>query len=114
MNASVNHDLTMTAEEQVDLALGKSEGGLYCQGCEHCVPNCPKGLPIPDIMRAYMYAYGYRESHQAYSLLTSLNVPINPCADCSRCWAVCSKNFKLSDRITDIMRLTSMPEEFLS
>ena len=114
MNASINYDLTMTAQEEADLLVGKSRGGLYCQGCEHCVPNCPKGLPIPEIMRAYMYAYGYRDSRQAQELLMSLNIPTTPCADCSQCSAKCAKNFAISERVTDVMRLTTVPEEFIA
>jgi predicted aldo/keto reductase-like oxidoreductase len=114
MNASINRDVTMTAQEEADLLVGKSEGGLYCQGCEHCVPNCPKGLPIPEIMRAYMYTYGYRDSRQAQDLLISLNIPNNPCSDCSHCSAKCAKNFAVSERVRDVMRLTTVPEEFIS
>jgi predicted aldo/keto reductase-like oxidoreductase len=113
-NASVNRDLKMTPQEEADLTIEKSQGGLYCQGCEHCLPNCPKGLPIPDIMRAYMYTYGYHDSRQAYTLLTSLNLPENPCADCSRCSVVCTSNFAVSERIADVMRLARVPEELLS
>jgi len=114
MNVSVNTDLKMTDEEKGDLLIGKSQGGLYCQGCEHCVPNCPKGLPIPDIMRAYMYTYGYREPEMAHSLLSSLDLPEQPCSDCSHCGAVCAKGFDISDRIKDVSRLTRVPAEFLS
>jgi predicted aldo/keto reductase-like oxidoreductase len=114
INASVNHDLTLTTEEQADLTVGKSQGGLYCQGCKRCVPSCLKGLPIPDIMRAYMYAYGYSNSRQAQELLTSIGLTGNPCGDCTHCSAVCTKNFAISERVTDVMRLTTVPEEFLS
>jgi predicted aldo/keto reductase-like oxidoreductase len=114
VNASINRELTMTAQEEADLLVGKSEGGLYCQGCEQCVPNCPKGLPIPEIMRAYMYTYGYRDSRQAQNLLVSLNISNNPCAGCSPCSAKCAKNFTIPDRIQDVMRLTAVPEEFIS
>ena len=114
MNAGINRDLKMTAQEEADLLDGKSQGRLYCQGCEHSVPNCQKGLPIPEIMRAYMYTYGYRDSRQAQDLLLSLNISNNPCAGCAQCSATCTKNFAISERITDVMRLTTVPEEFLS
>jgi uncharacterized protein len=114
MNMSVNTDLKLTDEEKADLLLGKSQGGLYCQGCEHCVPNCPKGLPIPDIMRAYMYTYGYREPEMAHALLSTLDLPKLPCSDCSLCGAVCAKGFDISARIKDVSRLTEVPVEFLS
>ena len=114
MNVSVNQDLVMTDQERADLNISKSMGGLYCQGCEHCVPNCPKGLPIPDIMRAYMYTYGYNQTQMAHSLLTSLDLPENPCAGCSHCSAVCVKGFSISERIADVTRLAKVPTEFLS
>lgn len=114
MNVSVNQDLTMTDQERSDLALSKSQGGLYCQGCEHCVLNCPKGLPIPDIMRAYMYTHGYGQPEMAHSLLTGLGITENPCTDCSHCTAVCAKGFNISERIADVARLTKVPVEFLS
>lgn len=113
MNISVNTDLQMTDDERGDLLIGKSQGGLYCQGCEHCVPNCPKGLPIPDIMRAYMYTYGYREPEMAHSLLSSLDLREHPCSDCSVCGAECAKGFDISDRIKDVSRLMKVPVEFL-
>jgi len=114
MNLSVNTDITMTDEEKAGLLIGKSSGGLYCQGCEQCVPDCPKGLPIPDIMRAYMYTYGYRAPEMAQSLLSSLNLPGQPCAGCTTCSSVCAKGFDISGRIKDVARLTSVPTEFLS
>jgi len=114
MNMSVNYDLALTKEEEADLTVDKSQGGLYCQGCEQCVPNCPKGLPIPDIMRAYMYAYGYRESRQAKEVLTSLNLPANPCVDCAACTVTCAKNFSVAERIADVARLIDVPDEFLA
>jgi predicted aldo/keto reductase-like oxidoreductase len=113
MNISVNHDLTLTTEENADLLIDKSQGGLYCQGCEHCMPGCPKGLPIPDIMRAYMYTYGYNSLEQAHSLLTSLDLSENPCKDCSSCSVLCSKGFDVSKRITDVMRVLKVPQDFL-
>lgn len=114
MNMSVNQDLTMTDEERSDLALGKSESGLYCQGCESCAPGCTKGLPIPEIMRAYMYTYGYRQPELAHNLLAELGLPEEPCSNCSSCTATCVKGFDIADRISDISRLSRVPSEFLA
>ena len=114
MNVSVNYDLTLTEQERVDLAMGKSQGSLYCQGCDHCMPGCPKGLPIPELMRAYMYTYGYNQPAMAHTLLSSLNLPDNPCADCSHCTSVCAKGFNRSERVRDVSRLSRVPLEFLS
>jgi uncharacterized protein len=113
MNISVNTDLILTPDERKDLAIGDTHGSLYCQQCGNCIPNCSKKLPIPDIMRAYMYTYGYNDNQQAHSLLTSLELPENPCSDCSRCTVVCSKKFKVREKIIDVARLTKVPVEFL-
>jgi predicted aldo/keto reductase-like oxidoreductase len=115
INASVNHDLILTDAEKNDLALfDNKQGGLYCQGCEKCLRDCPKGLPIPDIMRAYMYAYGYNNARQAYDTLAELGLNENPCGNCTNCSVKCSKNFAVSEKIADVMRLTSVPQEFLA
>lgn len=114
MNMSVNHELVMTDEERADLALGKAESGLYCQGCESCAPGCPQGLPIPDIMRAYMYTYGYQQPELAQTVLAELGLPENPCSSCSTCTASCVKGFDIAGRISDVSRLTRVPSEFLA
>jgi uncharacterized protein len=112
-NAAINHDLTLTEREKADLAGAKGESGLYCQACGHCDGQCGNGLPIPDLMRSYMYTYGYRDAAQARSLLTSLRVPSDPCSGCSTCSVRCAKGFPVRERITDVARLTGVPEEFL-
>lgn len=113
INSSVNYDLALTDEELQDLQIKQSVGSLYCQGCGKCIPNCTKELPIPDIMRAYMYAYGYRDLQLANSLLKELNLSENPCNDCSICSVQCSQNFQVSDRVKDVSRILSIPEEFI-
>ncbi|HLP16584.1 MAG TPA: aldo/keto reductase [Bacteroidota bacterium] len=115
MNAAVNRDVVLTAEEEKDLAaLDNLRDGLYCQGCMQCVPDCPKALPIPDLMRAYMYAYGYNDNAQAHSLVTSLDLEDQPCAGCTACTVSCAKQFAVSERITDIMRIRRVPAEFMT
>jgi hypothetical protein len=113
-NASVNADVSMTNEERADLSVGKDVGGLYCPGCDRCVSNCTKALPIPEIMRAYMYTYGYRDIEIAHSLLSSLDLPPHPCTDCGTCTVQCVKGFPVSERVRDITRLLDVPSEFLS
>lgn len=114
MNASANYDLTLTIEEQAELTNGKSQGSLYCPGCEHCILSCPKRLPIPDIMRAYMYTYGYSNLEMAHSLLAELDIPKDPCTDCLHCTVVCTQGFNISEKVKDVTRLTQMPTEFFS
>jgi len=115
-NLEVVKDLKLTPEELYDLKLGESAvvGGLYCQGCERCVPQCPKRLPIPEMMRAYMYAYGYKNLAAAHELVSELNLPENPCAGCSSCAVKCAFKFDVRDRLVDIGRLKAVPAEFFA
>jgi hypothetical protein len=113
-NLAIAADITLTAEEKADLKLGETKGyaGLYCQGCETCLPQCPKDLPIPSLMRSYMYAYGYQNLGAAYDLLASLNVPTAPCDGCSRCSVRCAMGFDVRGRASDIARLQAAPPDF--
>ena len=111
-NAGVNTDLTMTEEEKSSLLPGRSEGGLYCPGCPGCTDRCTKGLPVPDIMRAYMYTYGYGDAPMAQELLAGLRIAGDPCGDCAECTVGCPRGFNVSGRVRDIARLTSVPSEF--
>ncbi|MCF8335750.1 MAG: aldo/keto reductase, partial [Bacteroidales bacterium] len=61
-NMAVMNDLTLNDKEKDFLLYASSLEGLYCDGCKQCTENCRKGLPVPDMMRAYMYAHGYRET----------------------------------------------------
>ncbi len=112
-NASVNADIAMTEEEKASLLPGKSEGGLYCPGCAGCSDRCSRRLPVPDIMRAYMYTYGYRDARKGRELLSALNIQTDPCSSCRECTVGCPRRFDVRGRIRDIARLGSVPEEFL-
>ena len=113
-NASVNEDITLTDEEKASLAFAPAEGGLYCQACGRCTALCGRRLPIPEIMRAYMYTYGYGAPRNARTLLHETGAGADPCAGCSSCSATCPKGFPLRERIRDVSRLVDIPEEFLA
>ncbi|UCH62807.1 MAG: aldo/keto reductase [Fidelibacterota bacterium] len=111
---SVMEDLALTREEQEDLKLQGSVPGLYCLGCETCTGQCPKNLPIPDMMRAYMYTYGHRNLGAAQDLLLSLDVSSDPCRGCPGCTVSCAKGFDVAERISDVVRLRDVPSSFIA
>jgi len=114
-NLSMIRNLKMSEQELKDLnlALLDSETGLYCQQCRQCIPQCPHNLDIPTIMRSYMYAYGYRNTAQAYYNLVNVEIKDNPCQDCILCSVKCPSSFDIRKKIMDISRLRNVPEEFL-
>lgn len=96
---SVMEDLTLTEAEKEDLRNAGSWPGLFCQGCGRCLEQCPAGLPIPDLMRAYMYAYGYRQPALAQSLLDSLALPPGACEGCSVCAVECPNRWDIAEKV---------------
>ncbi len=86
---------------------------LFCQGCERCLEPCRQHLPIPELMRSYMYGHAYKNREAAQSLLLALDLPRAPCGDCDACPVVCAKGFDVRERIRDIARLRDVPREFL-
>jgi len=64
-------------------------------------------------MRSYMYAHAYRNRGAAQALLLELGLPDSPCSDCATCAVQCAKGFDVRERVSDIVRLKSVPREFL-
>ena len=113
LNVKILADISITEEEKKDLIIASAETGLYCTACSKCIPACPMNLPVPDLMRAYMYAYGYSNPAMAHSLLGELGTNDNPCKECNTCKVECTKNFNIKEKIADISRLVNVPADFL-
>jgi predicted aldo/keto reductase-like oxidoreductase len=115
LDLSVMEDLKLTEQEKKDLKFGeqKSLAGLYCKQCGSCLSQCGQKLNIPDLMRCYMYAYGYKNLGMAKQVMDDLKIKSSACKDCSICTVRCSNNFPVRERVTDILRLNSVPGDFL-
>jgi predicted aldo/keto reductase-like oxidoreductase len=114
LNEKILTDITLTDKEKSDLIAARNEPGLFCSGCRECVASCRHNLPIPELMRAYMYAYGYMSPSMAKTLLGELGINSDPCSTCETCSVNCSNNFKVKEKIADVSRLVNVPGEFLA
>ena len=113
IDLAVMEDLSLKDSEKDYLQKEASIPGLYCQGCGQCVKQCIAKLPIPDLMRAYMYTYGYRRPAVAQELLVSLGLPRSVCEDCGQCPVKCSIGFDVPCKIRDVLRIRDVPSEFI-
>jgi len=103
----------LTEDEKKTLQREASLTKLYCQGCGQCLKQCRNRLPVPDLMRAYMYTYDYQNLALAQDLVLSLDLPNQVCEDCSECSVKCSVGFNVSAKIRDVIRLKGVPSEFI-
>jgi aryl-alcohol dehydrogenase-like predicted oxidoreductase len=113
LDTEIMTNLELSPPELAELELAAQAMGLFCDGCSQCRPQCRKGLPVPEIMRSYMYAYGYGEMQKASDTLEEYLVDADPCRGCAECTVTCAKGFPVADRIADVSRIRSIPDDFL-
>ena len=114
VDLKLQRDFSLSKSEKENLRSAALQSSLYCQGCGTCLNACVKRLPIPDLMRAYMYVYGYRNLVEAQDLLSSLDLAANPCGDCGSCPVQCLNQWNVSERVRNIVRLRDVPSEFIA
>jgi predicted aldo/keto reductase-like oxidoreductase len=104
---SVMEDLKLTPQEVRDLKLGTDLGlsGMFCQQCRQCQPQCPAGLEIPGLMRAYMYAFGHKKPDKALVTLKGWNSADLACRDCAACSVRCALGFDVRSRALELAGL---------
>jgi predicted aldo/keto reductase-like oxidoreductase len=104
---AVARDPALRPEEERDLRLGEAAGltGLYCQQCAACLPQCPKGVQVPELMRAYMYAVGHGRPGHARRALRAWAPSDIHCTTCSDCTVRCALGFDVRARARDLARL---------
>ncbi len=110
---NIMDNLTLTEQEKQDLKGDGTTAGLFCLGCEQCLPQCPNNAPVPELMRAYMYAYGYNDKKLARKVVDSLGSDGQTCNACPVCHVECRQGFNIREKAKDIIRIKEVPMEFL-
>jgi predicted aldo/keto reductase-like oxidoreductase len=108
------HAPALTPQDEHYLAAVRGNETLYCQHCGVCAGQCGRGLPVPEIMRSYMYAYGYRRAGMAKEVMAGLNLPADPCAGCESCTVRCPSGFAVRRKIAAIRPVAEVPDAFLA
>jgi hypothetical protein len=111
--------VTMTSKEMVDEYLGASgwtqlargdfgllaryderNGATQCRyGCSSCQSACPAGAPIPDLLRARMYAEDYGDVASAREVLAQAGPQAAACLTCTGqpCLGACPHGLAISE-----------------
>jgi predicted aldo/keto reductase-like oxidoreductase len=76
--------------------------GTHCfQHCGACLPACPEGLPIADVLRHRMYFEAYGDQKQAMQLYAKLDKQADACAGCAApCTNACPVGVPIQERMT--------------
>lgn len=108
------YDPEISKEEKQYLAALGNQEMLYCQQCNTCTGQCPQQLPIPDIMRAYMYAFGHKNASKSKETLVAMNLPADACSQCKTCHVQCPSGFDVAKKIAAITPVLQAPDVFLT
>lgn len=73
----------------------------YCRMCETCMPSCPKGVRIPDILRFRMYYknYGHREDAREYYAELDESQRVPACDGCRLCEQTCPNRLAIVEKL---------------
>jgi uncharacterized protein len=106
LNFSVMADLSLTEEEKKAVRLTGLNHGQFCQNCNACATQCPAGVAIPDLMRAYRYAEGYGNFSHAEWTLGNLPAAhgLAACGSCSECKVDCIHGVDVASRVHKLGR----------
>jgi predicted aldo/keto reductase-like oxidoreductase len=107
-------DIELKKKELKELEKTVADSGMFCIGCEKCVPECIHNHRIPDIMRAYMYTYGYDKISDGYETLKNLAVKSDICSDCNECLVKCSVGFDIRQKMMEVSKIVDIPEDIIT
>jgi predicted aldo/keto reductase-like oxidoreductase len=108
LDFSAMADLELTGDERRELQLASMiPGPMFCQGCGSCLPSCPSGVEVPNLMRAYMYAEGYANLVEASDTLAALPAArgLDVCESCPLCTASCTRGINIGSRVAGLARM---------
>jgi len=80
---------------------------LYCSICGSCKGQCPKGLPVSDMIRYVSYAEGYGQFQMGRENYLRLPEKIQQvrCDDCDECLVQCPNGVKVAERVSRAQEL---------
>ena len=104
---SIVYDLNFTEDEKKYLDNFKNFRygvNLQCQQCGECFSTCSKNANVPDLMRTFMYAAGYKNfihSRLTYESIDPEN-NLSNCLDCDSCTAKCPNGINIPSNIDNL------------
>ncbi len=101
MNVRAMTESYTPADEKLLYAKSEEIRPYYCRMCYECKGQCPKGMPVPDVLRFLAYNDFSGNFRQARENFQSLPREIRnvSCSDCSSCSIQCPNGVRVQDRL---------------
>jgi uncharacterized protein len=89
------------ADEKLLASVNEEIRPLYCRMCYKCGGQCPKGVPVPEMIRYLSYAdfYGQFNVGREHFLALSEEARAVRCADCGSCTVRCPNGVHVAERL---------------
>ena len=95
------------ADAQILSARLDEIGPYFCRMCGQCAGQCPKGLPVGDMVRFVMYADGYGQfplGREHYLRMSAERQNVR-CRDCETCAVHCPNGVHVAARLSRAQQL---------
>ena len=82
-------------------------GPYFCRMCGQCDGQCPKGLPVADMVRFVMYADGYGQfplGRENFLRMSAEHQNVR-CSDCATCAVHCPNGVHVAARLSRAQEL---------
>jgi len=101
MNIRAMSEPFTPADEKLLYVMNEQIRPLYCRMCYQCKGQCPKGMPVTDVLRFLAYNDFAGNYHQALANFRGLGKEIRDvrCGDCSECAIKCPNGVQVQDRL---------------
>ncbi|HEX7503058.1 MAG TPA: aldo/keto reductase, partial [Acidobacteriota bacterium] len=92
-------EVKFLSDRNVRLAMGG-----VCRQCGACAGGCPRGVDVPALVRAHMYAADYGNFSEMRRTLDELPMArgLQNCADCRECRASCARGVRITRRLEEL------------
>ena len=95
------------ADSRILVARLEEIGPYFCRMCGQCEGQCPKGLPVPDMVRFVMYADGYGQfplGREKFLQMSTEHQNVR-CGDCATCAVHCPNGVHVAARLSRAQEL---------
>jgi len=107
MNFRAMSEPYTAADEQLLFVLNEQIRPNYCRMCYECEGQCPKGMPVTDVLRFLAYHDFCGNYHQAAMSFRGLAPEVRDirCGDCSECAIRCPNGVHVQERLVRAQEL---------